>query len=171
MARYQMHHILELQDISGDRAIMKIPNLSVGDTATLATLATTTAAIVTALGAPGTITNAKVVSTGISVQFTEVDPLAAPVPLDAEFPSVADKALLTFTSATGSRTRNAIPAPIEGIFHAPPADDTVDPASAIAAWLTEFETVSGDAGNVVYGIYTGGVRQKARARRRRTHRH
>jgi hypothetical protein len=170
MARYAVHYVLELQDINGDRAVMRFPSLSVADTVTIATLVTNVASFSSALGVPGVVTNAKVVGESVTILAQDFDPRSAPLPIDAEFPSVADKARLQFSTPTGNRMSSSIPAPIEGIFHAPPSDDTVDPASAVSGLITTIAAATGDAGNTGYTIYLGGVRQKQRARRRKTHR-
>lgn len=168
-SNYKAFYVLEVGDINGDVAVMRVPT-TLTDTNTIAVMATNVAALVTALGAPGTITNGKVIRSGVSLLFNEAQLAGGTPALDAEFPSVADKARLAFSNSNGARAVSAIPAPIEGIFHAPPADATVDPASAVSAWITAFETYARDLTETTINLYQSGVRSKARARRRAQHR-
>lgn len=168
--KYRTYLNIEVGDINGDVAVMRLPTFTNDDTVTVAALVATLSAISGALGAPGVITNGKVIRRGVSLIVDEAQLAGGTPALDAEFPSVADKARLGFTNAEGSRLQVAIPAPIEAIFHSPPADDTVDPASAVAALITAIEAQCRDVGFNLYNLYTGGVRQKSRARRRKQHR-
>jgi hypothetical protein len=168
--KFKSYFTLELGDINGDVAIMRIPSVISDDTASIANQVTIIDALVTALGAPGTITNGKVIRSSFSFVRNEAQLAGGTPALDAEFPSVADKARLQFTNAQGSRLVVAVPAPIEAIFHAPPADDTVDPASAVSALIAVVEANAHDIGSNVLNLYQGGVRQKSRARRRKQHR-
>jgi hypothetical protein len=167
---YKGYYSLEIGDANGDVAVMRIPTQVVDDTTTVGAYAANLAAIGTALGAPGTITNGKVIRQSFSFTKMEAQLAGGSPPLDAEFPSVADKASLTFTNSNGSKITVSVPAPIEALFHAPPADDTVDPASAIAALITSIESSASDVGNHALNLYQGGVRRKSRARRRKQHR-
>jgi hypothetical protein len=170
MAAYEVHYQFQILDANGDTAIMTVPSGNDADTLTIAQLATRSAAFVTALGAPGVVTNGKVVRTGVSILLTSPDPRAAPLPIDAEFPSVADKALLAWGTTQGGKAQLGIPAPVEVIFHAPPADDTVDPSNAaMATLIAGYIALGADVGGNVFS-YRSGVRRKSRARRRRTHR-
>jgi hypothetical protein len=169
MASYTVHYNFEYIDKNGDVAVMRIPTHLV-DTTTIAALVTALDAGATAIGAPGTMSNATPLRRSISIFETGEDPSATPA-VDAIFPSVADKARLQFLAPlSGSKLVVALPAPIEAIFAAPPADDTVASASAVAALITWVEGNAKDVGGNAFSVYTSGVRQKSRARRRKTHR-
>jgi hypothetical protein len=164
-----MFYTYELEDVNGDMAQMRVKNF-VDDTATVASLVANSDAFGTFLSPPGTVTNAKVVRTGVTIlrELAQTTPGAPNPPLDAWFPSVADKAVLTFANSNGYRARLAIPAPVEAVFHAPPADLNVDPANAaIAALITGFEALAHDATHTALNLYTGGTYQGSRSRRRR----
>lgn len=170
MATYDVNMLIEVGDINGDVALMRFGAGHQSDASTLANWNTNVGALVTALGAPGVITNGKVIRTGLSVLFSRAQLAGGVAAIDAEFPSVADKARLGFANSGGAKAIVSIPAPIEAIFHAPPSDDSVDPASAVAAFITACEGQLADLSGVLLNLYTGGVRQKSRARRRKQHR-
>lgn len=168
--KYKVYNVIEVGDINGDVAVMRFPTIITDDTTTIAGQVVHLTALSTALGAPGVITNGKVIRRGLSIIVDEAQLAGGTPALDAEFPSVADKALLSFGNAQGSRLQVAVPAPIEAIFHAPPADDTVDPASAVSALIAAVEAQAADVGGNLLNLYESGVRRKSRARRRKQHR-
>lgn len=169
MANYEVHYNLEYIDKNGDTAVVRMP-LRLADTTTVAVLISGLDAFDSAMGAPGTITNATRLRKSLSIFSAESDPSVTPA-LDAEFPSVADKAKLQFVSGlSGAKYQLAIPAPIEGIFAAPPADDTVNSGSAVSAAIAFVQAHATDVGGNLFGVYTTGSRTKSRARRRKTHR-
>src|SRR5690349_21461752 len=170
MASYKAYHSLEVGDANGDIAVMRFPAF-VADAALVSDLATSNGNYGTAIGAPGHLTNGKVIRRSVTLIFDEAQLSAGSPPIDAEFPSVADKARLSFANAKGTHLQVSLPAPIEAVFHAPPADDTVDPANAaMATFIAAVEANAFDVGGNALNLYGGGVRQKSRARRRKQHR-
>lgn len=167
---YKGYFTIEVGDINGDVSVMRFPFIAQDDATSIATVTASLTSLSTALGAPGVITNGKVIKRGWSLIIDEAQLAGGTPALDAEFPSVADKARLAFGNAKGSRLSVSVPAPVEGIFHAPPADDTVDPASAVSALITAVETNAKDVSGSLLNLYEGGVRQKSKARRRKQHR-
>ena len=167
---YKVYYNIEVGDANGDIAVMRIPSVVLNDADPVSAYVTTATTISAALGAPGVITNGKVIRRGFSVLIDEAQLAGGVAAIDAEFPSAADKATLSFANASGSRLQVSIPAPVEGIFHAVPADDTVDPGSAVAAFITAIEAQANDIGGHPLNLYAGGVRRKSRARRRKQHR-
>lgn len=166
MANNVVELVAVYQDVNGDRAQMRIPHL-LADTTTLAGLSTLVNLYRTAIGAPGTTTNAAEVSWTASVLIQQSTSLA---PVDAEFPSVVDKARSVFQSGNGERTAISLPAPIETCFHIPPADSTVNPAGAESAFFAVVVANAKSKSGSLYALNIGGIRKGARPRRRAQHR-
>lgn len=166
MANFTGEVTLGLTDANGDRATMSFDSGIYPDTTTLATAATFVSSLLTALGAPGTITNAKVTSARFGFLYEKANPSGA---VDAEYGSVTDGARLNFLNSAGGRGSTVIPAPISGIFAAAPMESTVDPASAVAAFITWYEAHVAGNGQLL-NVYNGGVKVGRHARRRAQHR-
>lgn len=73
------------------------------------------------------LSNAKVTQRSVSLILDEAQGGGT----DAPYPLVMDKASLAFTNNRGSRMKLLIPAPVDAIFHTPPADDLVDRNNAL----------------------------------------
>jgi hypothetical protein len=169
MANYQTHLHYTFRDANGDEAQMALRSYS-ADTATVANLKAASDAVNTTIGVAGTISNAKVVRRSCSILFdvAQTDPSAPNPPIDAEFPSVTDKAHMSFANAGGARSSVSIPAPIEALFQAPPSDAVVDPTqAALAPFITAVEAEMKDATLATLNLYEGGTRTGSRQRLRR----
>lgn len=165
MASYQTQIGLTLTDANGDTAQMRFPLGEVDDTTTMTTLAGQVTALLTALGAPGTITNAKVTSATVSFLYEKAGPTGA---VDAEYSRVSNGARLNFLNSGGGRGTTTIPAPIAAIFGAAPNEDVVDPTSAVSAFIAWY-IAHVDGNGSVLNIYNGGVAVGKHARRRAQH--
>jgi|SRR5579862_800729 len=166
MANYHTEIVATLTDANGQRANMSFDTGLNPDTTTLATLATQANGFLTALGAPGTITNAKVTSLRVSFLLEKASPSGA---VDAEYSLVTDGARLSFLNSQAGRGSTTIPAPISGIFAATPNEDTVDPSSAVSTFIAWYEA-NVAANNALLNVYNGGVKVGRHARRRAQHR-
>ena len=165
MADYAVAHTLTLTDANGDTAKMKIDQGLVVDSTTVAQLISQTDALITALGAPGVITNAKVTSATITILKEKASPTGA---LNSEYSSVTDGARLNFVSSGTNKWVTTIPAPVPACFGATPNEEVVDPTGPLAAWITAFESVVLGIG-VANPVYNGGVKVGRHARRRAQH--
>jgi len=167
VANYDTFITVTLTDANGDTARMRVSNGITADTATLASLAGASgvSGFLTALGAPGTITNAKVTSVVVSFLYEKAGPAGA---VDAEFASVTDGARMNFLNSLGGRGIVTVPAPIAAVFGATPNEDTVDPAGPIAALITWLEAHNYDGANLL-NVYNGGMKVGRNARRRAQH--
>ncbi len=164
MANYTFEYTYEYVDVNGDIATMRIPSFT-GDSRTLAQLATTSAAIGTAINA---CTNGKAIRTGVSVLFIEAQLIVGTAPpTNAEYSSVTDGARLQFANGVGSRMSLTIPAPLESDFGG--TSNVVDSTGAnIGALIAIIEADAADKGGNLFNLYKGGIKVGRRARRRRS---
>lgn len=165
MANYDAWLTLELTDANGDTAKMKVPFGEVPDTVTIATLAGQVVTALTALGAPGVITNAKVTSAVVSFLQEKANVTGA---LDAQYSSVTDGARLSFISTAGDKSQTTIPAPVPGVFGATPNESTVLVGGSAAAWITYYASHALGTGGSAF-LYNGGVKVGRHARKRAQH--
>ena len=165
MATYAVSYHLTLTDANGNTAQMVVPAGDLTDTATVANLVTNITGLLTALGAPGTITNAKVTSARISILEEKASPSGA---VDAEFSGVEDGAQLNFQNSQGARGILRIPAPIPTVFAAAPNENVVDPGGPVSALITWYVAHAGSGINLI-NVYNGGVKVGRHARRRAQH--
>ena len=166
MANYDTFIVLDLTDANGNRASMRVSLGSVADTVTLAVFAANITAALTALGAPGTITNAKVTSAVGSFVYEKASPSGA---LDAQYSGVEDGARISMVNSLGGKISSTIPAPVPAVFGAAPNEDTVDSAGPAAAWIAYLAGHAVSNGSVT-NVYNGGVKVGRHARRRAQHR-
>ena len=155
MANYMVDMILTLTDANGDTARMSVPLGQLADTNTLANLATTATGAITALGAPGVITNAKVTSLSFNVLFEKANPTGA---LDAQFSSVSDGARLNFNNSVGQTGVSTIPAPVPGVFGTAPNEDVVLVGGAAAAWIAFYVAHASRDSTHNIDVYNGGMK-------------
>lgn len=165
LANYLVTLDLTLQDASGDQSRMRIPIGQQPDTALLSDLATIMAAALTALGSPGTITNAKVTAAAISVIYERANPSGA---INAAYSSVSDGAQLNFANSLGGKGISRIPAPVTGVFGSPPNDDVVLASGPVSAWITFYTGHAAHDVNLL-NVYNGGVKTGRHANRRAQH--
>lgn len=165
MANYDTWIIATLTDANGDSAQMRIPLGPVAEATTLTGFATTIAAYITALGAPGTITNAKVTSIVGSFLYEKANPTGA---VNAVYSSVTDGARLNFLNSLGGKGVSTIPAPVPAVFGAAPNEDTVDAGGVVATYITWYEATAA-AGGSHLNLYNGGVKVGRGARKRAQH--
>lgn len=159
MANYETIATFTLTDANGQEAQMRVRTYT-DDTATVADVVTAVNGLGAAIGNPGVLSNAKVtkVSAGIEILRAQTTPGAPNPPIDAWFASVSDKAVLEFGNSNGVTALSSIPAPIEGLFHAPPADLNVNPANAaVAAYIAAYEAYARDASLTFMNLYLGGT--------------
>jgi hypothetical protein len=169
MANYLATYTYTFRDKNGDEATMSVRAFS-AEADTITDLVTSSDALNTIIGNAGTLSNAKVVRRGVSVlvDVAQTDPTAPNPPLDAEFPSVTDKAHLSLANAGGSKASVSIPAPIEAVFQAPPSDGVVNPSNAaMAAFIAGVTALARDAAGNPLNLYEGGTRVGSRQRLRR----
>ena len=166
MAVYEWTYHLQLTDANGNRAQMSVPGGTVSDATTMAQLATDMASLITALGAPGTITNAKVTSQTVSFLISKANPTGA---VDAEYSGVEDGARMNFLNSVGGKGILTVPAPIAAVFASVPNEDTVDTGGPVAPLITWYEAHAQGNGAAL-NIYNGGVKIGRHARRRAQHR-
>lgn len=164
MANLKVQYVWTLTDANGDTATMTMQEV-LNDGTTLSAIQTISTGFLTALGAPGAITNAKVTSTGVHVLFEKASPAGA---VDAEFSSVTDGARISLLNTSGGRGSFTIPAPVPAVFGAAPNEDVVDVAGAAAPLIAYFETNAQDSGSAL-NVYNGGVKTGRHARRRAQH--
>jgi hypothetical protein len=159
MANYKAVHSITVTDADGHASTCSFSVGALGDTTTVAQLATSNAAINTVL-AP--LTNGKVTRRSVSILLDE----AQGVGTDAAYPDIEQKAVLTFANAKGSKALFHIPAPVAAIFQAPPVADIVDLTNAdVAAFLAAYEGQARDAGANPYNLCLGGsLSSRRRAR-------
>lgn len=165
MARYNGHWFIQITDINGDVATVRIP-WNAPDTTTLATLATDMATLEAAVAA---LTNGKVTRQGVNALFNEAQYLVGTAPpTNAEYSSVTDGAKLQFATGDGQRTSVTIPAVIEAAFGSD--SNVVDSTqAAVATFITAFEANAvPPSGSGTYNLYKGGIKVGKRARKRRT---
>ena len=164
MANYKGSYTVEIVDINGDHAVMRIPTLQI-DTRTLAQLATTSGALGTAIVA---LTNGKVVKTGFSFDIVTAQYLVgATPPFNAEYSSVTDGARMQFSNALRERMSATVPAPLEHVFGA--NSNIVDSTQAdVAAFIALIAADATGASGTAFNLYEGGVKTGKGARRRRT---
>lgn len=165
MANYYLETTLTLTDANGDTAQLKFPVGDTTDTITLAAMVADVNALITALGAPGTITNAKVTSAKITALVLKANPTGA---LNAQFSQVTDGARLNFLNSAGGRGVLVVPAPIPTVFAGPPNEDVVDSGGPIAALITYYTGHASHEGGLL-NVYNGGVKVGRHARRRAQH--
>lgn len=166
MANYEWTYHLQLTDANGNRASMTVPGGMVSDATTLAQLATDMAGLITALGVPGTITNAKVTSQSASFLISKANPGGA---IDAEYSGVEDGARMNFLNSVGGKGILTVPAPVAAVFATVPNEDTVDTGGPVAALITWYEAHAIGNGSAL-NVYNGGVKVGRHARRRAQHR-
>jgi hypothetical protein len=135
------------------------------DGTTLSAIQTISTGFLTALGAPGAVTNAKVTSTGVHVLFEKASPVGA---VDAEFSSVTDGARIALLNTAGGHGSFTIPAPVVGVFGAAPNEDVVDITGAAAPVIAYFEANAQASGSPL-NVFNGGVKVGRHARRRAQH--
>lgn len=165
MASYRCYLNVTLCDSDGDLSKQRIDLGPLPDTDTIAGLNTVMQGYLTALGGPGTITNACVTEASISIVISKATFAAA---LNAQYSQVEDQARLQFANSAGDRASLSIPAPIAAVFSSPPNQDTVNFAGAIAPVIAWFTAHAG--GPALLNIYEGGVKVARRARIRAQHR-
>jgi hypothetical protein len=165
MASYDVYVTLTLTDANGDTAHMRVNLGTTPDTGTLAALANDTGLLLTALGAPGTITNAKVTSATVSFLYEKAGPSGA---VDAEYSGVSDGARLNFLNSQGGRGQVTIPAPVTAVFATAPNENVVDSGGPVAALITFLEAHYFDGSNPL-NVYNGGRKVGRHAPRRAQH--
>lgn len=161
MANYRTFLNITLLDAQGNIARQRIDLGLLPDSDTVAGLATDMAGYITALGAPGVVTNAKVLEQSVTVLLSKSQAGGSGPALDAEFTSVADAARLQFANSAGDRASLSIPAPIPTVFGTLPLENVVDPAGAAApviAWM-----IAHAGGPALLNLYEGGVKISRRA--------
>lgn len=166
MASYELAYDIQITDVNGDSASMRIRSLY-PDTTTIAGLATTAAANVTAVAA---CTNGKVTSSGVTILFNraQISAGTAPPPASAVYPSVTDGARLTFNNSNGLARVVVVPAPLLSDFIT--GSNTVNPGDTnIGALITQIEALADIDGST--NLYQGGVKVGRHARRRPTRKH
>lgn len=180
MPNYQVHGVLEYQDISGEVARLGLPFGPKADTTTLANIAAWlagTGGYADTIGAPGAkLTNAKLVRNAVTIVFVEAHIGGGTDPVDGAYPSVQDKLVLGYRNDHGHRTRVSIPAPMDATLLGPPNDYTADLAETnLAAFNTLATAGSGsipalaDGGGTVFGFASGGRKlQRTRKLKRGT---
>lgn len=160
MASYSIRHLITTTDADGHQSTTAVHVGEIGDTTTVAQLATSNAALGTAFDP---LTNAKVTRRSVAILLDE----AQGVGTDAAYPDIEQKAVLTFGNNQGSHASVHVPAPVAAIFQAPPMADLVDPTNeAVAAFITEFEAQARDNGSHAMNLYLGGSLQSRRRARR-----
>lgn len=135
------------------------------------TLATTVGAFSTNVGAVGTAvqagTNAKVVSTGFSVEW---DIAQEPSSETGTYQLVIQGAHMTFGDGAGLKEFFTMPAPKDTLFLSSGADNliVVNPASGIVTGLQSAASAFNTAGDgVVFAQFFGGQLREGKPRRRR----
>jgi hypothetical protein len=162
MANYETRFVLTLTDANGNSAKMEAPSGLISDATTMAQLATGINGMITAVGAPGTITNAKVTSAVVTILIEKANATGA---VDAQFSGVEDGARLNFLNSSGGRGSSTIPAPIPAVFGAAPNQDVVDPAGAAAAYIAWYTAHVNDQ-TALLNVYNGGVKVGHHSRKR-----
>jgi len=160
MANYKVTHNLTVTDADGHPSTCSFSVGAVGDTTTVAQLATSNGAINTVLEP---LTNGKVTKRSVSILLDE----AQGVGTDAAYPDIEQKAVLVFGNNHGSKALFHVPAPKAAIFQAPPVADLVDLTNSdVAAFVTAYEAQARDAGANPYNLCLGGsLSSRRRARR------
>lgn len=164
MANYEINVHLTLTDVNGDTATMVIPQGVLTDTNTVAQLVTDTNAAITALGAPGTITNAKVTSASIYILVEKANPSGA---VDAQYSRVRDKAILNFLNSSGEKGVLSIPAPVAAVFGTAPLEDVVDASGPVSTLITYY--TANAAHSHLLNVYNGGRKGGGKSSRRAQH--
>lgn len=155
-----------LIDANGNKSKMSVDFGQVPEATTITAVNTIVAAGITALGAPGTITNCKVTDVSWTVLVTRASADGA---VDAEYSTVNDGARLTFDASDGGQASSTIPAPVAAIFGATPNENTVDPTSAVSTWIAFMEGHE-ESQSVLTNVYRSGVKTGRHAPRRAQHR-
>lgn len=163
MASYNAYYVVQITDVNGDSALVRLESL-VSDTTTIAAIATQCAAAATALAAAS---NGKVTSQSFDIGFVKAQISAgtAPPPTNATYPSVTDGAKLSFINSAGGRRSVTVPAPLLTDFKT--GSNTVNPADTnMAALIAYIEGLAAIDGST--NLYDGGVKVAHHARKRAT---
>ncbi len=164
MASYEGHLEVQITDINGDVAQVRMP-VAFADTKTLAQINTEVGTFATNVGA---VSNGLVTLKGFSVKFAEAAyVVGVSPPANTEYSSVTDGARLQFADTAGGRSSITIPAPLESMFGT--ASNVVNPLDANTALLIAFFAANaGSLSGLNYTLYKGGIKVGRRARRRRS---
>jgi hypothetical protein len=166
MASYEVFYDIQVTDVNGDSATMRLRSLY-PDTTDIAGLATTAS---TTVGLVAACTNGKVTGSAIYILFNraQISAGTAPPPTNATYPSVTDGARLSFNNSNGLGRSVTIPAPLLSDFIS--GSNTVNPADAnVAALITQVELLADLDGST--NLYQGGVKVGRHSRRRPTRKH
>jgi hypothetical protein len=164
MARYKLKYTVQVTDINGDVANVDVTS-SIGDTVTVAGLATIMAGIVSPIAAA---TNGKVTRQSVTILFNQAQYLVGTTPPNnAEYSSVTDGARFQFADGAGERTSITIPAPLEAMFGS--NSNVIDSTQTQAAGvITMMEANAGDLAGTLFNLYKGGAKVGRGVRRRRS---
>jgi len=164
VASYPVHYILQVTDINGDVATVKVPSFH-PDTTTLAAVATLLGTFATDIQA---LTQGKITRQSFGMLVNEAQFLVGTTPpFNLEYSSVTDGAHLSYASGQGERMALTVPAPLESIFGA--NSNVVDSTNANVATLSaDIAAHAASPANHNYNLYKGGVKVGKHSRRRAT---
>lgn len=166
MASYEVYYDMQVTDVNGDTAMVRLRSLY-PDTTTIAGLATTAA---TNVGVVAACTNGKVTSSGISILFNkaQISSATAPPPASAVYPSVTDGARLSFSNSNGLSRVVVIPAPLLSDFIT--GTNTVNPGDTnVSALIGQVEALADLDGST--NLFEGGVKVGRHSRKRPSRKH